>query len=52
VGRTSTDGYTYDSSEAEDAGTFLGLALDEDNQPDQTQDRIANWVAALERELA
>ena len=52
VGLTSTDGYTYDSSEAEDGGSFLGLALDEDNQSDRTQDRIADWVASLRQEFA
>jgi len=52
VGKVSTEGYTYDSSEAEEDGKFLGLPLDEDNQPDATQDRIANWVGALKQEFA
>jgi len=52
VGRTSTKGYTYDSSEAEEGDSFLGLALDEDNQSDQTHDRIAGWVASLKQEFA
>ena len=52
VGATSTDGFEYDASEAEEDGKFMGLALDEDNQSDQSQDRIANWVAALKGEFA
>ena len=52
VGTTSTDGYTFDSSEAEERGAFLGLALDEDNQPDQSQNRIAAWVAGLKESFA
>jgi flavodoxin I len=49
VGATSTDGYEYDASEAEEGGKFLGLALDEDNQSDQTSGRIAAWVAELKK---
>ncbi|MFW6312645.1 MAG: flavodoxin [Spirochaetota bacterium] len=52
VGKISTDGYSYDSSEAEEDGKFLGLPLDEDNEPDATQDRIENWVSALKQEFA
>jgi flavodoxin I len=52
VGATSTDGYTYDASEAEDGGKFMGLALDEDNQSDLSQDRIASWVEQLKQEFA
>ncbi|MFW5689641.1 MAG: flavodoxin [Spirochaetota bacterium] len=52
VGKVSTDGYTFDSSEAEDGGKFLGLPLDEDNQADQSQDRIAAWVSQLKQEFA
>ena len=32
----STDGYTYDDSEAIDGDKFLGLALDEVNEDDKT----------------
>ena len=43
----STDGYDYSDSEAVRNGAFIGLACDEDNQPDLTEERIANWVATL-----
>lgn len=52
VGKVSTENYTYDSSEAEEGDMFLGLPLDEDNQADQTQDRIARWVASLKQDFA
>lgn len=52
IGKTSTNGYTFDSSEAQEGDSFLGLALDEDNQSDQTQDRITAWVNQLKQELA
>ena len=52
VGKTSTQGYSYDSSEAEEGDTFLGLPLDEDNQANQSQDRISAWVNQLKQEFA
>lgn len=52
VGAVSTDGYEFDSSEAEDGGSFIGLPLDEDNQSDLTADRIAAWVAELKKAFA
>lgn len=47
VGQWPTDGYEFDSSKAVQNGKFVGLALDEDNQPDLTGDRIKTWVAQL-----
>ncbi|MEE8441301.1 MAG: flavodoxin [Spirochaetia bacterium] len=49
VGAVSTDGFEYDASEAEADGKFIGLVLDEDNQSDQSADRIAAWVAELKK---
>ena len=43
----STDGYTYDDSEAIDGDKFLGLALDEVNEDSKTDERIDNWVAEI-----
>lgn len=34
-----------------DDDTFVGLALDEDRQPDLTEDRIKTWIAQLKKEL-
>jgi len=51
VGATSTDGYTFDSSEAVVDGKFAGLAIDE-SQDDQTDDRIASWCDAIRSEFA
>ena len=47
VGATSTDGYTYDNSEAEKDGKFIGLVIDEDGQSDLTDERIKKWVGEL-----
>ncbi len=47
VGQTSTDGYSFDASEAVVDGKFVGLVIDEDNQSDKTDDRIKTWVEGL-----
>lgn len=52
VGRTSTDGYSYDDSAAERDGEFVGLVIDEDNQGDLTDDRIRNWAASLRKAMS
>ena len=51
VGYWSTDGYDHDESQAERGGKFVGLALDEVNQSDQSSDRISAWVAQLKQEF-
>lgn len=51
IGQVSTDGYTYDDSEAVVDGQFVGLALDEVNEDDKTDERIDAWVAAIKPEL-
>jgi flavodoxin I len=50
VGSVSTEGYSFDCSEAVVDGRFAGLALDEDNEEHLTEKRIEAWTAQLERE--
>lgn len=52
VGRTATDGYDFEASLAVRDDTFVGLALDEDNQGNLTAKRIENWVTNLMAEFA
>ena len=47
VGATSTNGYEFNESRAVRNGQFVGLVLDEDNQPTESEQRIASWVAQL-----
>jgi flavodoxin I len=47
VGEWPTDGYDYESSEAEREGRFVGLVVDEDNQPDKTESRVREWVVSI-----
>lgn len=47
IGAVSTDSYTFDDSTAVADGKFVGLALDEDNESDKTDGRIAAWVEQI-----
>lgn len=51
VGAVATDGYTFDESASVVNGEFVGLALDEDNESDKTDSRIAAWVESIKPEL-
>ena len=51
VGYTSTDGYEHENSKALRDGKFCGLALDEDNQSDLTEERIQAWTAQIKSDL-
>ena len=47
IGQWPTDGYEFNDSRAIKDDQFIGLALDEDRQPELTDDRIATWLASL-----
>ena len=47
VGQWPTSGYEFNESKAVQNGKFVGLALDEDNQPELTESRISNWVSQV-----
>ena len=51
VGFCSTEGYKYYFSSAEKDGRFVGLPIDEDNQPELTEARVNKWVTQLKKEL-
>jgi flavodoxin I len=51
VGFWSTDGYEYEASLAVKNGKFVGLALDDDNQAELTEERIKTWVTQLKTEF-
>jgi flavodoxin I len=51
VGEWPTDGYEYKKSKAEVDGKFVGLVLDQDNQKDQTDDRLAKWLEQVKPAL-
>ncbi|MBW6535425.1 MAG: flavodoxin [Mariniphaga sp.] len=47
VGQVSTEGYEFDDSEAVIDGEFIGLPVDEDFEPELTDERVNNWVEQL-----
>jgi flavodoxin I len=51
VGFFPTDGYKYYFSSAEKDGVFVGLAIDDDTQPEKTKTRVKNWVTQLKKEF-
>lgn len=53
IGKWSTEGYDFTESKAfiEDEKLFYGLALDEDNQPELTGDRLKQWIEQVEKEF-
>jgi flavodoxin I len=54
VGHWPTTGYEFEASKAEvaDAGLFVGLALDEDQQEDLTTERLNRWCVQIQEEFA
>lgn len=51
IGMTSNKGYLYKESEAVIGDKFVGLALDENNQDDETPDRVFEWVKEILKEF-
>jgi flavodoxin I len=51
VGYWPAEGYEFTASKGLRDGKFVGLALDEENQPDLTSERIKTWVAQLKAEF-
>ncbi len=51
IGSVSTDGYTFDDSEAVVDGKFIGLPLDDINEDDKTESRIEEWIQQIKPEL-
>jgi len=47
VGHWPLAGYDFTESKAVKNNQFVGLAIDEDNQPELTQTRITQWVSKL-----
>jgi flavodoxin I len=51
IGRWPSKGYEFTGSLGLDGDAFVGLALDEDHQPELTLSRIDAWVAQLKQEM-
>ena len=51
IGRTSAEGYDFEESRSVEKGKFIGLAIDDKNQKELTEERIENWVKQLKEEM-
>lgn len=51
IGGVATEGYSYEDSEAVIDGQFVGLPIDEDNESDQTDERLENWINSIKDKL-
>lgn len=47
IGYTPIDSYQFQQSRAVVDGQFIGLILDEENQPERTEKRIVEWVSRI-----
>ena len=51
IGKTDTEGYTFDDSRAVVDGTFMGLPIDEDNESGLTNSRLDVWIKIISPEF-
>ena len=51
IGFTSTQGYEFDESTAAVDDEFVGLVIDEDNQPELTDQRVQKWCSSISSAL-
>lgn len=51
VGEWPTDGYSFEASKAVVDDHFVGLAIDHDNQSDQTDERVDTWLEQIKPAL-
>lgn len=51
VGAWPTDGYSFETSQAVIDDKFVGLAIDQDTQPDQTAQRLDGWLKLIAPEF-
>ncbi|MBP8174308.1 MAG: flavodoxin [Aeromonadaceae bacterium] len=51
IGYWPNSGYDFADSSALDGDDFVGLAIDQDNQADQTAERVSKWVASIKPQM-
>eukprot|EP00793_Prasinoderma_coloniale_P003725 PRCOL_00003101-RA len=51
IGQTSVEGYEFEYSRAQREDQFVGLVIDNENQPELTDVRVAAWVEQLKKEI-
>lgn len=51
IGRVDTEGYDFRESQAIVDGKFIGLPVNEDFEPELTDERINNWIKTIKPEF-
>ena len=51
IGSWPNEGYEFSASAALEGERFIGLVLDQDNQFDQTEARLASWLEEIKRSV-
>jgi len=51
VGSVLPEGYTFDDSESLINGRFVGLAIDEENESEKTDERLQRWAEELKKHM-
>ena len=51
IGKWPVEGYDHEESEAQEGDFFCGLALDEDHQPELSEERVEQWVKQIKEEF-
>nr|WP_321451412.1 flavodoxin [uncultured Carboxylicivirga sp.] len=47
IGQVAKDEYTFDASTALVEDSFVGLAIDVDNESDKTDERVSKWIEGI-----
>lgn len=51
IGKWSASGYNFDTSKSLINNKFVGLAIDEDRQPEMTDIRVQTWINQIKDEM-
>jgi len=51
IGRWPVEGYHHEESEAQEGNEFVGLALDQDQQAELTEERIDKWIKQIKKDF-
>ncbi|MBS3808224.1 MAG: flavodoxin [Bacteroidales bacterium] len=51
IGHVEPSGYEFEESQGIYDGKFVGLPIDEDFEPELTDQRVKNWVAQIRKEF-
>ncbi|MGQ8336702.1 flavodoxin [Sunxiuqinia sp. A32] len=51
VGQVDPADYEFEESEAITDGKFIGLPIDEDFEPERTDQRISDWIASIKSDF-